>query len=81
MRSRLDVRQKRSAGYNLLQIGAGIALAAFLVLSDRAATGFSLEGEPSGTVLRKDALAAGIHVVRLEYEHLALLVNRLATAL
>ncbi len=78
MRSR---RQNYSVGYNILQVGAGVALAAFLVLSDRAANGFSLQGEPSGTVLRKDALAAGIHVVRLEYDHVVLLVNRLAKAL
>ena len=32
----------------------------FLVLSDRAATGLNPQSEASGTVLRKDALAAGI---------------------
>ena len=73
-------RQKRSIGYNLLQIFGGVALAAFLVLSDRAATGIAPQSEASGTVLRKDALAAGIHVVRLEYDHLALFVNRLTKA-
>ena len=70
--------QKHSVGYNILQICAGVVLAAFLVLSDRAAIGLTPQGETSGTVLRKDALAAGIHVVRLEYDHLVLLVHRLA---
>jgi hypothetical protein len=73
--------RKHSGGYNFLQVCAGVALAAFLVLGDRAATGLTPQGETSGTVLRKDALAAGIHVVRLEYDHVVLLVNRLAKAL
>ncbi|MGA7711401.1 MAG: hypothetical protein WCA81_05830 [Rhizomicrobium sp.] len=73
--------QKHSVGYNILQVCAGVALAAFLVLSDRAASGLTPRGESSGTVLRKDALAAGIHVVRLEYDHVVLLVNRLAKEL
>ena len=66
---------KRPLLSDVFQILAGLALAVFLFQSDRAMVETRADSL-SQTVLRKDAIDLGLHMIRLEVVHLVAYVGR-----
>jgi len=70
-------QHRRSIRYDIVQICIGVAFAAFLFVCDRATEALNPAAPSSRAVLGADTITAGLHIVRLELDHLVAIVHHL----